>query len=366
MKIAIDCRFWGVEHTGLGRYTEHLLKNLLKQDKQNQYFLLVNSSAQERIKTALAPSKNFNLVEVNARHYSLKEQLVLPRILNQLQPDLTHFLHFNTPIFYFGKTIVTIHDLIKHYSRGRQTTTLSPLIYYFKYLNYRLVFGRTVKKAVKIIVPSEFVRLQLIKVYGLINQRVKVISEGVEPEFFKTTKAFKQTKPYLLYVGNLYPHKNLERLVQAIKLLQPPIELVIVSSRDVFLKKFIQQVDHLCVRKLVRFIHQPSDRQLRALYQGAAAFITPSLIEGFGLPGIEAMASGCLVLAAQASCLPEIYGKHACYFDPLDVNDIKAKIAQVRRYPPAVRKKLILKAKNWAKQYCWQKTAQETLSVYKK
>ncbi|KKU90771.1 MAG: glycosyl transferase, group 1 [Microgenomates group bacterium GW2011_GWA1_48_10] len=153
MKIVIDARFWGPKHTGLGIYTQKLVENLAKIDHQNDYTLLVRQKVDSPFKQKI----------VDADAYSLKEQLVLPLTLYALSPDLVHFPSINVPIFYFGKYVVTVHDLIKHDSRGRETTTKDPLIYWIKYLVYRCVFWWATSFAKAIMVPSNEVKKRLNK-----------------------------------------------------------------------------------------------------------------------------------------------------------------------------------------------------------
>ena len=164
------------------------------------------------------------------------------------------------------------------------------------------------------------------------------------------------TKPYLLYVGNLYPHKNIPVLIKAAQKVN--IDLNVVCARTIF-------ADRLPMSKYVHFLGHLSDDQLKKQYQGAFAFVTPSLIEGFGLPGLEAMASGCPVIAARASCLPEIYGDAALFFDPYDVNDLVAKV-KLLQSDPKLRPALISQGKIQAKKYSWRKMAQQTWQIYQK
>lgn len=161
-------------------------------------------------------------------------------------------------------------------------------------------------------------------------------------------------KEYLIYVGNLYPHKNIPILISAAEQLK--IELHIVCARTVF-------ADRLPKSKYVHFLGQLSDQQLIKQYQEALAFVFPSLIEGFGLPGLEAMSLGCPVIAARASCLPEIYGDAALYFDPYSVDDLVAKI-QLLLSDEKLRSTLIAKGLKQAKKYSWRKMAQRTWQIY--
>ena len=163
-------------------------------------------------------------------------------------------------------------------------------------------------------------------------------------------------KPYLIYVGNLYPHKNIPVLVEAAEILQ--IDVAIICARSVF-------ADRLPKSRLVHFLGQLTDSELKNKLKGAFAFVFPSLIEGFGLPGLEAMSVGCPVIAARASCLPEIYGDAALYFDPHDVNDLVAKI-KLLLSDEKLRVTLVSKGKSQAKKYSWRKMAKETWAIYQK
>lgn len=146
-------------------------------------------------------------------------------------------------------------------------------------------------------------------------------------------------KPYILYVGNDYPHKNLKRLILAFKRLNLDYQLVLITN----------------------FV---SDKQLDKLYKNASLFVFPSLDEGFGLPPLEAMKRGVPVVSSRAACLPEILGKAAIYFNPLDVNDMAEKISQVLS-DNRIKKALIQKGFEQVKKYCWDKMTKQTLEIYK-
>lgn len=379
MKILIDCRFWGVEHTGLGRYTQNLVENLLRVDKDNQYVLLFNKPLGE---FSIFPAErdprlfrrdNFQFQTANIPHYSLKEQILLPQIIHKLKPDLVHFPHFNVPYFCQVPYIITIHDLIKHYSKGLETTTRMPLFYLLKYFGYKLVFAKSISRAKKIIVPSHFVKKDLEKNYPQIeSKKVSVIYEGIGKEFRmmndelrikeKILNKYKIKKPYLLYVGNAYPHKNLKRLILAIK--EIPTNLVIVGARDVFWQRLKKLVADLKAENLITLTGFVPDKDLTVLFSQAQAFINPSEMEGFGLPGLEAMALGCPVTCSDIPVFKEIYGNAAIYFNPENVEQMKEAILQVINISPEEKKALIRKGLAQVNKYSWQKTAQETLKIY--
>lgn len=175
MRIVIDARLYGLENAGLGRYTINLINELQKIDNDNEYFVLLK----KRYFNQLNLASNWKKIQVDINHYSLNEQIKLPKIIKGLKPDLVHFLHFNVPVFYRGKFIVTIHDLLMHKQKGLEATTLTPSRYFLKRLGYKFVFGNAVKKSVKIIVPSQAVKDEVCYYYKLNTQKVVVAYEGI-------------------------------------------------------------------------------------------------------------------------------------------------------------------------------------------
>jgi glycosyltransferase involved in cell wall biosynthesis len=173
MKILIDGRFYGPEHTGNGRYTMELVDNLARIDNKNKYAILLRDSWFNKLNLP----ENWLKIRADFKHYSFSEQYKLPFIIAKCKPDIVHFTHFNVPLFYFGKYIVTIHDLIMHKSKGGEATTRTPLHHLLWRLGYYLVFAKAVFGSVKIIVPSNFVKKDLIDYYKVSEKKVNVIYE---------------------------------------------------------------------------------------------------------------------------------------------------------------------------------------------
>ena len=371
MRIGIDARFLGRENSGLGRYTKNLLKWLQKIDKKNQYFIFLRHKAHQEF---YPKNKNFKKIIADFIHYSLKEQLIFPFLLYRSKVDIIHFLHFNVPVLYFGQYIVTIHDLTKHTFLGTKTTTRFPIIYWFKQIAYYLVFWLTIKKAKKIITPTRYVKNEIIKTYKINKDKIAVIHEAVDSSFLAplnlkqkiNTEFFlkhKITPPYIVYTGNLYLHKNVEIVFEALKVFKK-LHLVILCPRDVFTNRFKQIVNLHKLKEKVIFIHLPSDREMKLVYQKAVALVQPSLSEGFGLTGLEAMASSLPVIVARSSCLPEIYEEAAIYFDPTNPSALAKKIKLILKLTKPEREKIIDRGVKQAQKYSWEKTAQLTLKVY--
>jgi len=168
---------------------------------------------------------------------------------------------------------------------------------------------------------------------------------------------------YLLYVGNAYPHKNLERLILAFKKISKEkknLKLVLVGELDYFYKRLQEDFNKV---KNVIFTDFVSDKELASLYQNATLYIFPSLYEGFGLPPLEAMAYNLPVISSNASCLPEILGQAAVYFNPENVDDIASKIRLVLD-DKELQQNLILQGKKQMEKYSWDKMGKEILGVY--
>lgn len=178
----------------------------------------------------------------------------------------------------------------------------------------------------------------------------------------------KESNPYFIYVGNAYPHKNLKRLIEAVVLLNEQhstkVSLVIASARNVFtqrLEKIIQDQKAESFVKLLGFVE---DDDLTGLYRGSAGFVFPSLSEGFGLPGLEAIKAGTLALVSDIPVFHEVYQDAAIYFNPLDFSVITKAMKDVLEMDKEKRKKIIEYGQDFVKRYSWSKMAKETLKIY--
>lgn len=394
MRIGIDCRMYGLKHAGIGRYVMNLVENLMLLDRENEYLLFCRNDGKQELENlkfkiensleivhpASGENLKWKIILSEFSHYSLSEQILFPSIIHKEKIDLMHFPHFNIPIMYRGKYVVTIHDLIKHTSKGKETTTKTPLLYWVKYLGYKFIFGLAIKRAEKIITPSEFVKQEVIRRYGVNPENVVVTYEGVD-KCIKSIKGttgttsilgkYKIEKPYVLSVGSVYPHKNIERLIEAVKILnqspttnhQPPVTLVIVCARNVFTKRLQEKVTQMSSNDFVNFVGYVPDNELSIIYKEAEVFVFPTLSEGFGLPGLEAMAVGCPVVCSDIPVLHEIYKDNAVYFNPFDTKDMAEKIKNFLS-DKKNQEKLKKNSSELVEGYSWEKMAKETLSVY--
>lgn len=351
--IVIDAREL---RTSSGRYVERLLKYLQKVDHDNNYSVLLKS---EDIDGWTPSNNNFTKVACPYKEFSFGEQLGLRKQIKSLKPDLVHFTFAQQPAFYKGKTVTTFHDL----------TTLrftnpdkNVLVFKFKQKVYAWLIKKAARKSAEIITPSEFVKQDLADYTGVNADKISVTYEAavsIEEEAQPVQDL--ANKQFIMYIGRPTPHKNLDRLIEAFENLRaqhPELLLVLAGKMD----SNYQRIKHRGDKNVV-FTDFVSEGQLRWLYETCSAYIFPSLSEGFGLPGLEAMAHGAPVVSSNTTCLPEIYGDAAHYFDPTNTQAISDAINEVLT-DKALRQDLIQKGHAQAKKYSWRRMAEQTLAVY--
>ena len=358
MRIGIDCRLAGPDHAGIGRYTAELVNNLLSVSISIEWVLFCSIQQQAKYLIGSNKSQQVRAVICTIQHYSLAEQFVLPWIFYQEKLDLLHVPHFNVPLAYRKPYFITIHDLLWHHHRGQQVTTLHPWMYWLKYLGYRLVASQAIKTAKHIFVPSEEIKQILHQFYPTVQNKIEVTYEGVSLEPPQTLRKSLPNN-YLLFVGSLYPHKNIAVVLKALQKI-PKLNLVLVGSRSVFSAQVQALVTSLDLENRVTFFGRATEGELHSLYKNAQALVQPSLSEGFGLTGIEAMAAGTPVIASDIPIFHEVYQDAALFCQPYDPKSFVQAIQQL----PKRKKDLRTRGLKLSKQYSWQKMANATLSAY--
>ncbi len=363
MKILVDGRLYGLENAGLGRYLINLVAELGKIDSKNEYVILLR----KKYFDSLNLPNNWQKVLVDFRHYSMTEQFLLPGIIKKENPDLVHFPHFNVPVFYRGKYVVTIHDMLMHKSVGLAATTLPAPLYIIRRLGYRFVFDKAIRSAEKIVVPSKSVKDELLKFYKVSERKISVTYEGFDEKISGRAESA-VSKPYFVYTGNAYPHKNLKRLIEAMIFLNTKfnqsVNLAIASSRGIFTQRLERIIRDEKAEKYVKLLGFVPDDKLYGIYKNSVGYISPSLSEGFGLPGLEAMSAGTLVLASEIPVFKEIYSENATYFNPFDFSSIEKAMEKALEMDRTERETKINRAKDFVKRYSWAKMAKETLKIY--
>lgn len=368
MTIGFDFRMGGSINAGIGRYIFELLKRILDQDQTNQYFIFYNSNNVDEADLAvLVQYRQVTLVPTTIRHYSLAEQLWFPRILRRYNLDLMHFPNFNVPVLYPGRFVVTIHDMVHHKISGHKKSTL--LFFY----GYKYVIAQAARRAEKIITVTQAAKNDIVELLEVPAEKVEVIFEApflklANPEQVEQLKnRYLLRRPYFLFVGTLERKKNLPNLTKGFDIFldkyQLDMDLVIAGKVDVHYPDIKFQALAISHRDRLVFTDFVSDADLSALYRGAYAFVTASLHEGFGLPGVEAMQFGLPVLASNTEVFNEVYDNAAIYFDAQDPTDIAEKmalIAQDTKFHSQMQQKSLKRTALFS----WEDAAQRTLQIY--
>lgn len=385
MRIGIDARFYGPIGKGLGRYTQEIVDNIIKMVDLSQVSVVVFLSPENFNEFSIS-HKNIKKIKIRMHWYSWQEQIFFPWFIWREKLDLIHYPHFNVPVFTPCRFVVTIHDLILTHFPTTRATTHSPLVYYFKNLAYRFVIKQAIKRSQKVITVSNFTKNDILEQFKIPEEKIVVTYEGVANLYKGNDDSFSVKLNYqennlienvlkndfLLYVGNAYPHKNLEfllRVFKNIREIKPNLRLVLIGKEDYFynkLRNFALSINLLKSNSEdspVVFADYVPDRQLLVFYQKASAYIFPSLYEGFGLPPLEAMAQSCPVISASASSLPEILGQAALYFNPKEEEELKKRVLELLDNE-SLRSELINKGKEQIKKYSWEECARQTFSVY--
>ncbi len=375
MRIGIDCRMYSSHFTGIGRYVFELVENLQKIDHENQYFLFFN---QPEFNNFQAENLNFHKELVDVKHYSFAEQFKFKKILEMYNLDLMHFTHFNAPIFYRRPSVVTIHDLTLHFFPGKKMTSI------FHRLAYAMTIRSSVKKARKVIAVSRATARDVEEILHVPLSKMQVIYEGVNADFkpvnnqsllTHTLNKYQIHKPYLLYTGVWRDHKNLKGLLKAFQLIykKHDLQLVITGRKE---NVYADQIFNLARELGLMGDNQSAQETPRVIFPGligedelivllnaAHAYVFPSFYEGFGLPPLEAMQCGTPVVASNVSCIPEICGNNAVYFDPHSPEDMALAIEKLIN-DQDLYNRLVSSGLEHVKKFSWAKMARETHQLY--
>ncbi|EKD33178.1 MAG: glycosyl transferase, group 1 [uncultured bacterium] len=375
MNIGIDARMFGPRTGGggLGRYVEELIMGLLRHDRKNRYVLFLKKSNFNDCKIS---ANNFEKRIADIGWYGIAEQIYMPRIIDKEKLDLVHFPHWNAPFAIKTPFVATIHDLILlEQPRSAHATTKHPAIYAIKHAAFRMVLKNTIQKSKQIIAVSNCTKNQILSRFPKAEKKTIVIYEGAGAQ--KSAKypteadlgAKGVRKPYFLYIGSAYPHKNLNFLVKAFAKFHKThhdFQLVLVGKRDLFYDRLQNKLNECgpdnCAVRMFGFA---AENELDALYENATAYLFPSLCEGFGLPPLEAMARKVPVLSSNRSCMPEILNSAALYFDPESETDLIAQMNEIVSNENT-RNSLIRKGVQRIQNFSWDKMAKETITVYEK
>lgn len=345
-KIAIDARM--IKMSGIGTYIQNLVKAGL-------YSVVMGRK--EEIEDYV---ENVEIIDFCTKIYGIQEQLKFPyKKLKTLKPDILHVPHYNVPIFYKGRMFVTIHDL---------THLVLPEILpnRFAYIYAWMMLWIACHKAEKIFTDSENTKNDILKYYKVDPDKIVVTYAGVDLGRFKKKEqseydylyekySIPRDKKVLMYVGNLKPHKNLKRLLEAFKGIDMIDNTVLIlvgkafENHDVSAPEQQYGIDDKVIHTGI-----VSNEELVDFYNLADLFVFPSLYEGFGIPPLEAMACGTPVVCSNSSSLPEVVGDAAIMFNPLNVREITLSINRALKSEDSMIE-YINKGYKRAKMFDWEK-----------
>jgi glycosyltransferase involved in cell wall biosynthesis len=359
--VAIDARM--IEHSGIGTYLRNLLESLAA--IENEYAFDVHCPRKEALRGL--PLDRFRFVPAKSPIYSLSEQWEMARLARHAQ--VLHSPHYNAPLLYRGSLVVTIHDLT-HITDPTFKGTLAARFY------ARPMFSLVTRKAERIIANSEFTKQQIVEHLAISPSKVSVVYLGVSGHFsphnrkqaaLSVSTLLGLERPFILFVGNLKPNKNLKTLIYAFSRIcahrDVDHKLVILGDDRRWKAGLVSECEKLGISGRVHFVPHVTYEDLPWVYAAAEIFVMPSLIEGFGLPVLEAMACGTPVVCSRAASLPEVAGDAAEYFEPTSVDDLTAALERVlgsRELQETLRQKGL----EQAKLFSWEECARKHCRVY--
>jgi glycosyltransferase involved in cell wall biosynthesis len=357
--IVIDAR---IRRASTGRPIHWLVEELQTIDHVNRYTILVEPGDDW-----VMHAKNFTTLPCPYPQFSLNplHQLGFAMQLYRLKPDLVHFTMTQQPLLYFGKIVTMTHDTTMYHFIRRGTTPL--VAYKLKMGLYKFLVWWSHRKSDRIIVPAHTVANEFIERQPFTRKKLVVTYEAVGV----STKLKPEPLPglkgdFILYVGTAFPHKNLEKLIEAFDILHtkhPRLHLVLTGKTEKHYEELAAIAAKHPSASHIIFTGFVSDGTLRWLMEHCQAYVFTSLSEGFGLPPLDAMTYGAPVVSSNTSVMPEIYGDAAHYCDPHSATDIAAKVDEVIGNP-ALRKRLIAAGYEQVKKYSWRTMANQTLDVY--
>jgi len=353
MKIGIIKNKFRIDKSGIDRYEDNIIKG-------------------SNTKVITSEDCNHDSIKVKFRFKILNKTYLwnnlLPFKIKKYNFDLIHNPG-QIPIFkkFDGISLITIHDL--------STFLFSKEHPLSRVIINKLILKRTIRNCNFIIVDSENTKKDVIKIFKVPEEKIDVVYLGVDEKYkilnkkqsLFLSKKYTKTDKFILYVGTLEPRKNIPNLIRAYCKIKDklPYKLIITGKKGWKYKPIFDLISELKLEDDVIFTGYIPEEDLPALYNGASAFVFPSLYEGFGLPPLEAMACGCPVITSNTSSLPEVVGDAGIMVDPNDVDELAKQIERVLT-DKKLRDSMIKKGLKQAKKFSWEKCAKETLKVYEK
>jgi len=368
MKIAIDARKW--RDYGIGTYVRNVVRHLAQLDRETTYLVFCNPADESTLRDL---AENFVPVVDSSAGYSVREHVSLPLKLRRLGAELLHSPHYVRPLFCTIPSVVTIHDcihlLFPQYLPNRMA---------FRYARYMM--GSAIRNSAIVFTVSEASRADILRFHPATDPaKVHVVPNAIDAELLvdpgeaereRVRERYQIRGRFVLFAGNVKPHKNLERLIRAFARVRcqegnEDLRLVLIGDDVSRYASLRRTADEAGVRQEVRFFGFVPHETLAALYRMATVFAFPSLYEGFGLPPLEAMACGTPVVTSRISSLPEVVGDGALLVDPYSEDDIAQGIARVLD-DEDLRARLVERGLERAASYSWARSVRQIHAGYLK
>ncbi len=364
MRIGIDAR--KLHDFGIGTYIRNLLRQLARLDHDSQFVVLSRPEDREALD---ALGVNFRAIAETASNYSVAEQLKVPLALQREAVSLFHAPHYVLPPLVRCRSVVTIHDCI-HLMFPQYLPNRIALAY------ARTAISLAARRATRIITVSESSKRDILRYVDVPPEKIDVIYNayderfGIEPreeDVVRVRERYQLHDEFVLYAGNVKPHKNLERLVSAFDIVRrrglDHLKLVIIGDEMSKYTALRRAVHKHQLHKYVRFLGYLPEETLAVMYRLAGVFVFPSLYEGFGLPPLEAMASGTPVVTSNVSSLPEVAGDAAVLVDPYDpeaIADGMYRVLTDERLRSDLRRRGVARAR----EFSWETSVRRVREIY--
>lgn len=368
MRIAIEAqRIFRSNKHGMDFVALETIRELQEMDKENEYFIFV-SPGEDR---CLRESANVHIIELNCPTYPLWEQVALPKALKKIKPDLLHCTSNTAPLYSPVPLVLTLHDII--YLEKRQSSSQS----WYQEMGWhyrRLVVPRILPKCKKIITVSQFERQRIREALHLPDSQLVAVYNGYSKHFCpqakkpEITRKYIDADSYLFFLGNTDSKKNTPRVLKAyseyLKQSTQQLPLLIADLKEEVIDSILEAEKIREIKPHLRFPGYIPNADLAALYNGAFAFLYPSLRESFGIPMLEAMACGTPIIAGNTSAMPEVAGDGALLADPLNVEDITQKMLKLETDKTFYQQQVDYGLER-AKLFSWRKSAESLLDIYR-
>jgi glycosyltransferase involved in cell wall biosynthesis len=339
-------------HSGIGTYLQNILPDTLSELSRHYQIVLLGRKSEENL---FRKRINVTFIPMKSEIYTLKEQFEFLKLIPK-DTEVVWSPHYNIPLLWRGKQLVTVHDIfhiaMKDSYKG-----------FIKKLYAKFVFQSIRKKKSKIITVSEFTKKEMVELLNYNPSDIDVIHNGIDNEWRKSPSKLKED--YIVFVGNVKPHKNLKNLLEAYERIMDEysINLKIIGKKEGFITGDTEVAKYADIYKeRINFTGFISKEDLIKSVGLAKCMVFPSFYEGFGLPPLEAMACGCATIVSNAASIPEVCGDASLYFDPYNVDSIEAQLRYILSKSQA-REQLITKGLERVKKFSWENNSNQTIGI---